>query len=150
MFSHLLLVYGRYLQEKQGMHGLYYSFPPLPAEQCWAGQEQAWSVQLQAYQRKPASLHVCQHGHSSSTGVLQTPPCLSCVDCRQREGLSPRLALLSPRRDIQRKALDAELPSQRFAVMHHQMQMHWWLHQMQPLPCVSLLFLTRNDCKCSA
>lgn len=66
---------------------------------------------------------MCANTGTAAARVFSKHPlCLSCVDCRQREGLSPRLALLSPRRDIWRKAFDAELPSQRFAVMHHQMR----------------------------
>lgn len=38
--------------------------------------------------------------------------------------LSARLALLSPRQDIQRKVSDTSPPSQRVAVMHHQMHNH--------------------------
>ena len=49
---------------------------------------------------------------------------LGCVHCQQREGLSPRLALLPPRQDIRRKAFDTNLPSQSVAVMYHQMRNH--------------------------
>lgn len=68
---------------------------------------------------------MCANAGTAAARVFSKhPPCLRCVDCRQKEGLSPRLVLLSPRRDIWRKAFDTKLPSQRFAVMHHQMCNH--------------------------